>query len=70
MIWPSDGKSRLIGKDPDPGEIEGKWRSVWWRMRWTDSITDSVDMNLSKLWEIVKAREAHCAWNNREWGTI
>ena len=57
MIWPSDGKSRLIGKDPDPGEIEGKWRSVWWRMRWTDSITDSVDMNLSKLWEIVKARE-------------
>ena len=58
MFWPSDGKSQLIGKDPDPGKIEGKWRSVWWRMRWSNSIADSMDMNLSKLWEIVKDRES------------
>ena len=40
------------------GKIESKRRRGWKRMRWSDSITDSVDMNLSKLWEIVKDREA------------
>ena len=38
------------------GKIEGKRRSRWQRMRWLDSITDSVDMNLSKLQEMVKDR--------------
>ena len=38
--------------------IEGKRRSEWQKMRWLDSISDSVDMNLSKLWETVKDGEA------------
>ena len=39
------------------GKIEGKRRRRWQRMRWLDSIIDLMDMNLSKLWEMVKDRE-------------
>jgi len=40
------------------GKIEGKRRRGQRRMRWLESITDSMDMNVSKLWEIVEDREA------------
>ena len=58
ILWPPDAKSWLIWKDPDAGKDWGQERRGRQRMRWLDGITDSTDMNLGELRQLVMNREA------------
>ena len=49
-----------LEKTPMLGKIEGKRRRGWQRMRWLDSVVDSMDMNVNKLREMVEHRESWC----------
>ena len=57
ILWPPESRTDSLEKTLMLGKIEGRRRRGWQRVRWLDSITDSMDMSLSKLREMVKERD-------------
>ena len=58
ILRPPDERADSLEKTLMLGKTEGERRKGWQRTRWLDSITDSIHMSLSKLWEVVEVKRA------------